>query len=402
MDLSGILNQLSQYKRLNVLLGKCSVTAVVIVMTGCSYGRLDSSRPQQGIIPLSSTHIVLREIVDVTEVQTVTWAETDAQTPVIESATTSPDLMPIAGSPTASAATSSLKHIPSVQGTTLPTRTGVHTSTPSPTETSIPTLIATITAEPITVNGVPQDKFIVLPDNVRQNIREIFAHGGSLGRNTNAFSKLGDSVTLTDHFLTRFDSGHYTLGQYEFLQPTIDHYSGSFGRYGVASRVGLHAWSIFDPLWANKDWCFPDEHMVACEIRLFNPSILLIKIGSNDNGAADDFDQNVRQLVDYVISNGIIPVLATKADRFEGPDDRNNIMLRQIASDYEIPLWDYDRIAATLPRRGLSGDDVHMTMADADDYTNPMTFERGYPISDLTALMMLHEILREVNLVNDT
>ena len=77
--------------------------------------------------------------------------------------------------------------------------------------------------------------------------------GQSLGRNHNAFSKLGDSVTLTDHYLTRFDSGHYVLGPYEYLQSTIDHYNGSFGRYGVATKVGLHAWSIFDPLWANKE-----------------------------------------------------------------------------------------------------------------------------------------------------
>ncbi len=141
--------------------------------------------------------------------------------------------------------------------------------------------------------------------------------------------------------------------------------------------------------------------MVACEIRLFNPSVFLVKIGSNDNGAASAFDQNVRQLVEYLLSNGIVPVLATKADRFEGPDDRNNKMLRQIAKEYEIPLWDYDRIAETLPRRGLSGDDVHMTMADADDYTDPVSFERGYPVSDLTALMMLHEILQEVNSDSD-
>jgi hypothetical protein len=235
-----------------------------------------------------------------------------------------------------------------------------------------------------------------MPDEVRQHVRAIFGEGQAYGRNPRAFSKLGDSVTLTDHYLTRFDSGHYNLGEYDYLQATIAHYGGSFARYGVATRIGLHAWSIFDPLWANKEWCLPDEDMVACELRLFNPSVLLVKIGSNDSGAASAFDKNMRQLVEFAIDNGVIPILATKADRFEGPDDRNNRMIRQIAQEYQIPLWDYDLVAGTLPRRGLSGDDVHMTMADADDYTKAETFERGYPVSDLTALMTLYEVLQEV------
>ena len=58
-------------------------------------------------------------------------------------------------------------------------------------------------------------------------------------------------------------------------------------------------------------------------------------------------------------------------------------------------MWDFDVLAETLPNKGL-GDLVHMTMADADDYTNPDYFERGYPMSDLTALMLLHAIYTEV------
>lgn len=240
-----------------------------------------------------------------------------------------------------------------------------------------------------------------MPEAVRVNVRRIFQEGQQIGRDAHAFSKLGDSVTLTDHYLTRFDSGHYNLGPYAYLQPAIDYYSGSFARYGVATKIGLHAWSIFDPLWADQEWCLPEENIAACEIRLHNPTVLLIKIGSNDSGAASHFEANLRQLLDYSISSGVIPILATKADRFEGPDDRNNGIIRQLAQEYAIPLWDYDRIAETLPRRGLSGDDVHMTMADADDYSKAETFERGYPVSDLTALMTLYEVMREVTAASD-
>jgi hypothetical protein len=251
------------------------------------------------------------------------------------------------------------------------------------------------------VNGVPVQEIVIMPAAARDNVRQIFIAGQQIGRDAHAFSKLGDSVTLTDHYLTRFDSGHYNLGPYAYLQPAIDYFQGSFARYGVATRIGLHAWSIFDPLWANKEWCLPDENMAACEFRLNNPSVLLIKIGSNDSGAASAFEQNLRLLLEYSVDNGVIPILATKADRFEGPDDRNNQIIRRLAQEYAIPLWDYDRVAGTLPRRGLSGDDVHMTMADADDYTKPETFERGYPVSDLTALMTLYEVMREVTAAGD-
>ncbi|MCA9948494.1 MAG: hypothetical protein KDE48_02520 [Anaerolineales bacterium] len=228
------------------------------------------------------------------------------------------------------------------------------------------------------------------------NSRAIFANGQTLGRNPHAFSKVGDSVTLTDHYLTRFDSGYYNLGDYTYLQLAIDHFAGSFERYGVAARIGLHAWSLFDPLWANKEWCQPNEDMIACEIRLNNPSILLIRLGSNDSAGGAYFEDNMRLLVEYAISQGIIPVLATKPDRFEGPDNRNNLAIMKLAEEYQVPLWDFDVLAETLPNKGLGGDLVHMTMADADDYTNPDYFERGYPMSDLTALMLLHAIYTEV------
>ena len=239
------------------------------------------------------------------------------------------------------------------------------------------------------------DEIVLMSPAVRETVRKTFAVGRELGRNPNAFSKIGDSVALTPHYLTRFDSGHYTLGEYEYLQPAIDHYAGSFERYGVATRIGLHAWSLFDPLWADKEWCLPNEDMVACEIRLHNPSVLLVRLGSNDAGAATAFEENMRAMVDYALQNGIVPILGTKADRFEGPDDRNNTIIRQIAADYNLILWDFDRIAETIPNRGLGGDQVHMTMTDSNDYSDPTSFSRGYPVSDLTALMALYAVYQE-------
>ncbi len=46
----------------------------------------------------------------------------------------------------------------------------------------------------------------VMSPEVVANVRAIYAHGQTLGRDPRAFSKLGDSLVLTDHYLTRFDS----------------------------------------------------------------------------------------------------------------------------------------------------------------------------------------------------
>ena len=219
--------------------------------------------------------------------------------------------------------------------------------------------------------------------------------GQALGRDSNTFSKLGDSLIANPHFLTGFDIGPYDLGSYEYLQPVIDYYAGSYERYGVAIHAGLHSWGVFDPMWADKNWCQPNESILACEFRLNNPSVLLILLGSNDAGAPGSFDYNLRKTVEYAIENGVIPVIATKADRFEGPQDENNIMLRQIAADYLIPLWDFDLLAETLPGRGLQEDNIHLTVFVEYDYTMPEALQLGHGAHNLTALMVLDAIREE-------
>ncbi len=264
---------------------------------------------------------------------------------------------------------------------TLPT-----TATPSPSPTPIPIL----------VNGIPTSEFVILSPAILAHSRQIFAKGQEMGRDPHVFSKVGDSVALTTHFLNKFDDDLYELGEYADLQHVIDHFAGSYGRYGVAIRVGLHAYAILDPVWASKKWCEPNESMLACEIRLNNPSILIIRVGSNDNIRADSFDKTMREVVQQTIDSGVIPVIATKADRFEGSDDRNNQILRQITADFRIPLWDFDHIANTLPNRGLGPDHIHLTLSTNNDYTQPQTFQLGYPVSDLTALLMLNTLLTQV------
>lgn len=245
------------------------------------------------------------------------------------------------------------------------------------------------------MNGVPIDLIAVMPPETRDNVRRIYDRGQRLGRNPHAFSKLGDSVSLTSHYLARFAQGRYNLGIYEGLQPTVDFYRRSFDRFGVAVRIGLHAWTAYRPGIADAEKCRPEEHMVECEFRLHNPSVLLVRLGTNDIAPGDAFERAMRYTIEYAMQNGVIPVLGTKADRFEG-DNRHNETLRALAAEYHVPLWDFDLVAGTLPDHGLGGDAVHLTMYGANDYSDPATLQFGYPLSDLTGLIVLDQIRRTI------
>ena len=261
-------------------------------------------------------------------------------------------------------------------------------------------VIPTIPPTPPPVTNSPSlAEVTTLSPETRQHIDEIYAHGQTLGRNPRAFSKLGDSTIMAPGLLVQFDTGAYNLGDFAYLQSVVEQYAGSFERYGAATHVGLHSWTVFDPMIADKRWCLGNETLPACEFRLHNPSILFIRLGSNDAGIPESFDQHTREVVQFTIDNGIIPIIGTKADRFEGPDNINNQILRQIAADYNVPLWDFDTIAATLPNRGLAPEDnVHIDKATVtSDYTQPAAFQSGQAMQDLSALLMLDAIWQEIN-----
>jgi len=262
--------------------------------------------------------------------------------------------------------------------------------TPIPTATEIVLPSPT----PIVLNGVPTGDVIGIDGEVATNIRQIYARGQELGRDPSSFSRLGASIIATRHFLGRWDTGPYDLGPYIHLEPVIAAYQGSFDRVGEAALRGLTALAVFDPTWANEEDCLANEPVIDCEIRLHNPSILFIVLGTNDKWDAVGFDKNLRKVVEHTIDQGVIPILATKADRFEGDDNRNNVTIRQVSADYRIPLWDFDLIAETLPGRGMGDDDVHLVIFDYYDYKMELAYESGYGLYNLTALMMLDEVWR--------
>jgi len=272
------------------------------------------------------------------------------------------------------------------------------TAAPSPTPEPTPTPLG-----PQAINDIPLSAIAPMDPETAANVLSIYARGQSLGRDPNAFSKLGDSTLLNPHFLGPFDTGDYTLGDWAYLQPTIDRWRGSFERHGIAAHHGLHSWTVFDPMWADEKWCEAGEHLLACEFRLQNPSVVFVRLGSNDAGAPSGFRFNVKEVIEYAIDQGVIPIIGTKADRFEGSNENNDI-LRALAAEYHVPLWDFDLLAGTLPGRGLDTDNVHLIIDDLPhDFTDPAAFQRGHAMQDLSALIVLDQVRRiiEADAEND-
>ncbi|HZY43086.1 MAG TPA: SGNH/GDSL hydrolase family protein, partial [Anaerolineae bacterium] len=234
------------------------------------------------------------------------------------------------------------------------------TALPRPMATSFP-------VTPGVVNAVAVDQFLVMPADVQQTMRDVFARGQTLGRKPRSFSTAGDSTIETPYFLGPFGTDKYNLGGYNYLQPTIDFFAGSFGRDSVAVRIGQHSWSVLNPVWADKKRCEPNESPLACEFRLNQPSVLIIRLGVNDSGVPKMFDTNLRKIVDYAIEQGVIPILSTKPDQRAGTEVINDLV-KQIAAEYKLPLWDYEQVAKTLPGRGLGSDGAHMTSFWQNDY----------------------------------
>lgn len=248
------------------------------------------------------------------------------------------------------------------------------------------------------VNGLGYQQFFNMSPTVIANIQDIYENGQALGRDAQSFTRVGDSTIEPPHFFYRFDSEPYDLGDYVYLQRTIDYYSGSFAHDSVAVIRGLHSWSVFDPMWSPTS-CNGGEHLLECEFRLHNPSIIIIRLGTNDRGIPDLTRENFEAIVEYSIENGVIPILGTKADRFDGESNSTNTIIRETAQAYNVPLWDFDLVASTLPDYGLGRDNVHLSIFYAHDWQLERGFTTGHGLHNLTGLIVLDEI-RQV-LLND-
>ncbi len=315
-----------------------------------------------------------------------TQSPTDALTPTNEPALLTPSPNPVF-SPT-------LQGTPAISSTLL---SFIATPTPVPLETQ------PAQTEPPLPSPSPTPRPSPAPDEwktwpvvptISQTAKDIYLRGQALGRDLHHFSKIGDCQNIITYFLSHFeDPSLYRLGDYASLQPSIDWFMGSFARESLAVKGGLNVAAVLSPLRANPAYCGQGENPLACEYRLYNPSFAIISMEEAWSGEPDKYGKYMRQVIEYTIDQGIVPVIATKADDLEG-GDRINAIIAELAWEYDIPLWNFWAAAQPLADHGLIEDGFHLTHGNNFFFDVPDNQRSGYTMRNLTALQVIDAVWR--------
>lgn len=238
--------------------------------------------------------------------------------------------------------------------------------------------------------------------NLTGRALQIYQAGQSRGNRANVFSLIGDSNTANMAFFAPFDWGSYTLGGYGYLQETIDFFRGSFARDRIAARGGFNTTKALDPANAPAG-CAPGESPLACEVRVNRPSVAFVLLGTGDQHTWQGFESRYRQIIEYLINQGVIPVCVTKGDDLESTDSQApygyiNDIIRRLSREYSVPLLDLRQALSSLPNRGFESDGFHINKPPDGQSANftGSYLSYGYNMYNLTALRALDAIRRQV------
>jgi hypothetical protein len=237
------------------------------------------------------------------------------------------------------------------------------------------------------------EDYPVIPD-ISPAALAIYQNGIEMGNDPNSFSKIGDCQNITTYFLAPLENPKlYSLGdEYNYLQDTIDYFYGSFARESLAVAGGLNVARVLSPFHSDIEKCEPNEHPLACEVRVNNPSIAIVSLEENwSSRTAEEYEEYLRRVIEYLISEGVLPILATKADNLEG-DHRINKTVVRLAEEYQLPLWNFWRAVQPLPNHGLQEDGFHLTVA-GPHFDSKGHMRSAWPWRNLTALQSLHAVL---------
>jgi hypothetical protein len=282
-------------------------------------------------------------------------------------------------------------------------RENVVIATVSPS-TFIPTPEPSPTNLPQSPTPLPADFWMSMPviPDVSETARDIYSRGLEMGRNPHAFSKIGDCQSIKTYFLAHFElPDYYDLGEYSSLQETLDWFEGSFSRESLAVKGGFNAAAILSPLRSNPQLCNADENPIACEVRVNNPSIAVVSLEEWWAGHPENYEKYMRQILEYLIEQGVVPVVATKADNLEG-NHLINQTIALLALEYDIPLWNFWRAVQPLPNHGLvaydytgATDMFHLTHSEKYYFYNDPSYEQsGWSVRNLTALQSIDAVWR--------
>jgi hypothetical protein len=222
--------------------------------------------------------------------------------------------------------------------------TEIKTNTPSPTSTFIS---ASPTETPISNEWM---KSPILPEP-SDTVKNIYEYGQTLGNNPNAFSIFGDCQARPNEFFGLYETDEILVASLSpELQETVNHFTGSFNRENPTAQDGTTPGALLWDQWHRGEYgCTFAETPVDCELRVQNPSFVIIQIGSHFESRNTEY---LRRIITQLIDRGVVPILATKADNRE-LDHRINRDMYLLAQEFDLPLWNFWASLSGLENRGL-------------------------------------------------
>jgi PKD repeat protein len=209
-------------------------------------------------------------------------------------------------------------------------------------------------------------------------LRSVYETGIARGYRASVFAIAGDDYVIQSGYLGPFavPGGYFLDGSSSPLQGIIDWYNltdlggnTSFNHDGAARRDGWTAADLADPANSDPAFCAPGETPLMCELRLLQPSIVIISVGTNDalqGTDPDAFRRSIRQAVRDAADEGVIPILTTIPPRMDVSADTiralNEIII-DVAANNQVPVFNLWRALDELPNSGLSGDNVTLSVS---------------------------------------
>ena len=230
--------------------------------------------------------------------------------------------------------------------------TAVPSRTPRPATIALPSPRPSLTPDP-SIPSLDLDAWKDQPviPTVDPSISAIYEYGQRLGNDPNAFSIFGDCQTRPEEFFGVFETDEAVVARLSpELQEAVDNFRGSFTRESSTSQDGTTPGSLLWTQWHRGEYgCSFAETPVECELRVHRPSFVIIQVGTHFESRNTEY---LREIILQLMDEGVIPILATKADNRE-KDERINRDMWMLASEYDLPLWNFWAAVSDLPNRGL-------------------------------------------------
>jgi hypothetical protein len=193
-------------------------------------------------------------------------------------------------------------------------------------------------------------------------------------KNPGVFTVVGDCNSVPEAYQGRVAMGLFDVNKHPALIPAAERFSWSFTRNSQAAFRGFNSTSMFDPVWANPNFCQPGEGVLPCELRRSQASIAFVALGTGDQFTWKDFEKNYRGIIDYLIKQSVLPVLVTKADDLElqqggAPAGAINTIVRKLGAEYGLPVIDFYAATRGLPKFGMrdeGNENFHMSAEGSD------------------------------------